>query len=87
MGNVQVKYKAMRGSHAEDDPVEKASDWFEALLVTQREDTLVMYGNLTDAQKTALDNLFDEGVAGLLRNKGSANGWLGEKDEEELEEI
>ena len=87
MGNVQVKYKAMRGSHGVDDPVEKASDWFEALLVTQREDTLVMYGNLTDAQKTALDNLFDEGVAGLLRNKGSANGWLGEKDEEELEEI
>ena len=87
MGNVQVKYKAMRGSHEENDIIEEPRDWFEALLISQREETEKLLANLTEAQKTELNNCFDDGNADVFRNVGSANGWLGEADDEELAEI
>ena len=87
MGNVQVKYKAMRGSHEDGDIIEEPRDWFEALLVSQREDTEAMLANLTEEQKTQLNNCFDDGNADVFRNVGSANGWLGEADDEELAEV
>merc|ERR1712073_142643 len=87
MGNVQVKYKAMRGSHEDGDPIEEPRDWFEALLISQREDyTEGMLATLTEAQKAELNNCFDDGNADVFRNVGSANGWLGEADDEELAE-
>ena len=77
----------MRGSHEDGDPIEDPRDWFEALLVSQRADTETMYGNLTEAQKTALNNCFDDGNADVFRNVGSANGWLGEADDDDLAEV
>ena len=87
MGNVQVKYKAMRGSHEDGDIIEEPRDWFEALLVSQRDDTMVMYEALSDDKKEALNNCFDDGNADVFRNVGSANGWLGEADDDELGDI
>ena len=52
MGNkLTVKYKATRGSHEVGDIIEDPKDWFEALLVKQRDGTMLMYERLSAEQK------------------------------------
>ena len=52
MGNkLTVKYKATRGSHQVDDIIEDPYDFFEALLVSQRDNTMAMYERLSAEQK------------------------------------
>ena len=85
MGNVQVKYKAQRGSHPPGTEISDPKDWLEALLVGDRDNTLAMYGALTDDQKEQLNQCFDDGDADVFRNVGSANGWIGEADDEDFE--
>ena len=46
-----------------------------------------MYENLSADQKEELNNCFDDGVADVFLNVGNANGWLGEADDEDLEEV
>ena len=84
MGNVQVKYKAMRGSHEEGDPVEEAKDWFENTLISQRDEFMAMYNGLPEDKQQQLKDCFDGND--VFRNVGSANGWLGEADDEDLQE-
>ena len=85
MGNVQVKYKAQRGSHAPGDLITNPKEWLEGLLVTDRDATMEMYNALNDDQKEQLNNCFDDGDADVFRNVGSANGWIGEADDEDFE--
>jgi len=47
---------------------------------------MAMYENLSADQKEALNDCFDDGSADVFRNVGSANGWLGEADDDDLEE-
>ena len=42
------------------------------------------YNALTDEQKQELNNCFDDGDADVFKNIGSANGWIGEADEEDF---
>ena len=51
MGTKLVKYKAIRGSHEVGDIIEDPYDFFEALLVSQRDDTMLMYNRLSAEQK------------------------------------
>ena len=78
MGNVQVKYKAMRGSHEVDEVITDAHDWFQELLVNERETTMKMLDALSDDQKEQLNNCFDGGDADVFRNQGATSAWIGE---------
>ena len=55
MGNkankLKVKYKPMKGSHEAGEFIEDPYDWFEALLVSERDDTMVLYNGLSAEQK------------------------------------
>ena len=44
------------------------------------------YNALTPEQKQQINNCFDDGDADVFRNVGSANGWIGECDEEDFAE-
>ena len=42
------------------------------------------FNALTDEQKEELNYCFDDGDADVFRNVGSANGWIGEADDEDF---
>ena len=78
MGNVQVKYKAMRGSHEVGETITDPHDWFQELFANDREATMEMYNALSDDQKEQLNNCFDDGDADVFRNQGASSAWIGE---------
>ena len=42
------------------------------------------FEQLTDEQKQELKNCFEDGDANVFEQIGSANGWIGEGDDEEF---
>ena len=81
-----LKFK--KGELSIDDlqQITDPKDWIEGLLIAQRDDTLEKYNALTDEQKQEINNCFDDGDADVFKNVGSANGWIGEADEEDFAE-
>ena len=80
MGNVQVKYKAMRGSANPGDVIEDPEAWCRMILIEDRDHWVELFNNLPEDQRQALDNCFEDGDAQVFRNVGSANAWLSECD-------
>ena len=68
--------------------VTEPKDWFECLLVSKHAETVEKYNALTEEQKEAITKCFDYEGDGtdwnVFRNVGSANGWIGEVEDDEV---
>ena len=95
MGNLggkglSVKYKATRGTHEPGDvinPLTDPQDWVEQLMKTDRDETMVMFNNLTPEQQQQLEGCFEDGSVGVFENVGNYEGWQGDADNDTYAEV
>ena len=87
MGNVQMHYRASRGTHNEGDPIENGKDFFNDIIEHAYPATKAIYDGAPAEQKEAVKQILGDDM--FFRNKSDAEMWIMEKedDEEELTQM
>ena len=84
MGNVQMHYRASRGTHNPGDPIENGKDWFSEIITHTYAETKAMYDGASADQKNAINGILGDDT--FFTNKSNAEMWLMER-EDDTEEL
>ena len=85
MGNVSVKYKGNRGSHAEGDPVTDPKEFVQTVLDTDYARFQGIFNEQTDEVKAAIDALFvdeENDPVNVFESTHFAKMWTDEQNDD-----